>query len=198
MDTTRTESKKARGILPRFSGLDVKKKIQYLAIGLIIVVILAIYFASAGKTPAPPTRDADEAAADVQTPGIQDGIEEKLKAILSRIEGAGEVEVMVTYESSAEIVPAVSMDTQTSTTTDSRESGTSTTNSENVQRQVVTLGGSGGNAALVIKENSPTVRGVIVVAQGADDIAVKLSLLKAVQTILNVSPDKVDVYRMRK
>ena len=125
-------------------------------------------------------------------------VEEKLKSILSRIEGAGEVDVMITYESSAEIVPAISVNTQTSTTTDTRDSGTSSTNTENTQSQVVTVSGSSGNAALVLKENSPPVKGVIVVARGAEDIAVRLNLQKAVQTILNVRPDQVDVYKMRK
>jgi stage III sporulation protein AG len=37
---------------------------------------------------------------------------------------------------------------------------------------------------------------VIVVAEGADDIGVKLNLLRAVETVLNVSPDRVDVYKM--
>jgi stage III sporulation protein AG len=48
----------------------------------------------------------------------------------------------------------------------------------------------------VLREDSPKVLGVIVVAEGADDIGVKLNLLEAVQTVLNVSPDRVDVYKM--
>jgi stage III sporulation protein AG len=50
----------------------------------------------------------------------------------------------------------------------------------------------------VLKENNPEIKGVIVVAEGADDIEVRLNLLSAVQTILDVSPDKVNVYKMNK
>jgi stage III sporulation protein AG len=103
---------------------------------------------------------------------------------------------MITYESTSEIVPAISVDKQTSTTTDSSDNGTSTTNTENTQSEVVTVGSSSGNSALVLKEISPKIRGVIVVAEGADNIAVKLNLLSAIETLLNVNPDQVDVYKM--
>jgi len=187
-----TQSKK-QGIIARFVKLDFKKKLQYLAILLIVIVILAIYFTSAGSPAAAP--EPVSQAAPVANTGSS-SIEEKLQETLSRIEGAGLVQVMITYESSAEIVPAISVDTQTSTTTDEREDGSSTTKSENTQSEVVTVNGSDGNNALVLKENSPPVKGVIVVAEGADDIGVKLNLLSAVETILNVSPDQVDVYKM--
>lgn len=196
MSESRVENKKVKSILQGFAKLDVKKKIQYLAILLVVIVILAIYFASAGKPKTEPTVQADLAQVAVQSTVGYDSIEEKLKATLSRIQGAGDVEVMITYESSAEIVPAISVDTQTSTTTDTRDSGTSSTNTENKQSQVVTVGGGSEASALVLREDSPVVKGVIVVAQGADDIGVKLNLLNAVQTILNVGPHQVDVYKM--
>ncbi len=186
-----------KGLLSRFMKLDIKKKIQYLAILLVIIVILTIYFASSGGI-AKQQEDNTSQAAVQENAAVQQSasIEQQLKYTLSQIEGAGQVEVMITYESSSEIVPAVSVDKQTSTTTDSSDSGSSTTNTENTQSEVVTIGGSGGNNALVLKEKSPEIRGVIVVAEGADNIAVKLNLLSAVQTLLNVSPDQVDVYKM--
>lgn len=194
MADSRIENKKANDLISRFKQLDVKKKIQYLIIILIVIVILAIYFASAGKAqPKIETQDKPSAV----TISSSDDVEQKLKHILSRIEGAGEVEVMITYESGTEIVPAISVDKQTTTKTDTRENGTSTTDTQNTQSEVVTIGGSGGSSALVIKEKSPIVKGVIVVSQGADDITVKLNLLKAVQTILNVGPHQVDVYKMK-
>ncbi len=194
MSDSRIENKKSNDMLSKFKQLDVKKKIQYLIIILIVIVILAIYFASAGKEQ-PSIETLDESPVTVTE--NEDTTEQKLKNILSRIKGAGEVEVMITYETGTEIVPAISVDTQTTTKTDTHDNGTSTTDTQNSQSEVVTVGSSGGSSALVIKEKSPLVKGVIVVAQGADDIAVKLNLLKAVQTILNVGPHQVDVYKMK-
>ena len=187
------ENKRQNGVLRRFFKLDLKKRIQYLAILLVVIVILTIYFTSTGVAD-----KAKESAPSVTTASEQrhDSIENQLKYTLSQIEGAGRVEVMITYEASGEIVPAISVDKQTSTTTSSGDSGTSTTSTENTQNEIVTIGGSGGNSALVLKEKSPEIRGVIVVSEGADNIAVKLNLLRAVQTLLSVSPDQVDVYKM--
>ncbi len=184
---------KKQGLITRFAKLDFKKKLQYLAILLVVIVILAIYFTSAAS---PVSQEPVSQAATVSET-VPSSVEEKLQETLSKIEGAGLVQVMITYESSAEIVPAISVDTQISTTTDEREGGSNTTKSENTQSEVVTVNGSSGNNALVLKENSPPVKGVIVVAEGADDIGVKLSLLSAVKTILNISPDQVDVYKMQ-
>jgi stage III sporulation protein AG len=185
------------GVFSRFGKLDIKKKIQYLAIMLIIIVILTIYFAS-GSIGAKKQEDtAPSATQGSQSAVTTDSIEAKLASTLSRIEGAGDVEVMITYESTSEIVPAISVDKQTSTTTDNSDNGTSTTSTENTQSEVVTVGGSSGNSALVLKEVSPKIRGVIVVAEGADDITVKLNLLSAVETLLSVSPRQVDVYKMK-
>jgi stage III sporulation protein AG len=188
-----TQEKK-QTLIVKFMKLDFKKKLQYLAVLLIVIVILAIYFAS---TSIPQNNETPNVGAAAVTEAGSSSIEEKLQETLSKIEGAGQVQVMITYESSAEIVPAISVDTQTSTTTDESENGNSTTNTENKQSEIVTVNGSDGNGALVLKENSPPVKGVIVVAQGADDIGVKLSLLGAVETILNISPDQVDVYKMQ-
>ncbi len=188
-----TEKVNKKGVLTRFFKLDLKKRIQYLAILLVIIVILTIYFASAGT--GGKVKENAPAATGVSIQNSS-SIESQLKYTLSQIEGAGRVEVMITYETSGEIVPAISVDKQTSTTTSSSENGMSTTSTENTQSEVVTIGGSGGNSALVLKEKSPEIRGVIVVAEGADNIAVKLNLLRAVQTLLSVSPDQVDVYKM--
>lgn len=187
-----TQGKKPN-IVGRFMKLDFKKKLQYLAIALIVIVILAIYFSAAGGAP---KQEPEAAAAVPVAEASASSLEDRLQETLSKIAGAGRVQVMITYESSSEIVPAISVDTQTSTTTDESDNGSRITNTENKQSEVVTVNGSDGSKALVLKENSPPIKGVIVVAQGADDIGVKLSLLSAVQTILNISPDQVDVYKM--
>ncbi len=192
----KTDIKEKSGLLARYMKLDTKKKIQYAAILLVVIVILAIYFASVGGNKPANDNDTSSAAANSSAVSSGDSTAEQLQKTLSAIEGAGRVEVMITYESTGEIVPAFSVDKQSSTTTDEGEDGKSTTNSENTQSEVVTIGGSSGSEALVLRENSPKIKGVIVVAQGADNIGVRLNLLDAVQTILDIRPDQVNVYKM--
>jgi len=183
------------GLFARYMKLDTKKKIQYAAILLVVIVILAIYFTSVADN-----RNVEEGetlqSVSVSSASSDDSTAQRLKETLSAIQGAGRVEVMITYESTGEIVPAISIDKQTSTTVNEGDDGNSTTSTENTQSEVVTIGGSSGSEALVLKENSPEIQGVIVVAEGADDIAVRLNLLDAVQTILDVGPNQVNVYKM--
>ena len=49
---------------------------------------------------------------------------------------------------------------------------------------------------MIIREDQPEVRGVIVVAQGAGDIGVRMDLLHAVTTLLGVDADKVEILKM--
>lgn len=181
----------AGSLIASFKKLDTKKKIQYVAILLLAVIILTIYFSSF-KSSAEETVPPETTKASV----VFDDLESRLEEILSKIEGAGRVEVMITYESTPEKVPALSVDKQTSSSTEVGENGTSTVKTENTQSDVVTENGSNGNDALILRENTPEIMGVIVIAEGADNIAVMLDLLNAVETVLNVSPDKVDVYKM--
>ena len=119
-------------------------------------------------------------------------LEEKLKNILSQIEGAGEVDVMITYESSEEIQPAFDTNTTTEETKEVDQQGgerTVTTSSEN--KTMIT---SSSNEPIVIKTNQPKINGVIVVATGAKDLTVKETLYSAVQTALQVQGHQVEIY----
>ena len=119
-------------------------------------------------------------------------LEEKLKNILSQIEGAGELDVMITYESSEEIQPAFNTNTTTEETKEVDKQGgerTVTTSSEN--KTMIT---SSSNEPIVIKTNQPKINGVIVVATGAKDLTVKETLYSAVQTALQVQGHQVEIY----
>lgn len=122
-------------------------------------------------------------------------VEARLKNILERIKGSGKVEVMVTFEMGSEIVPA-SNTVETKDTTEEKDSngGIRTVTSQNLTENIVTTNDNTGNKPLVIKEIKPQVKGVIVVAEGADDIEVKMQLYDAVKTVLQVSGNQVQVY----
>lgn len=122
-------------------------------------------------------------------------IEARLKEILEKIKGSGKVEVMVTFELGAEIVPALNT-VESKDTTEEKDAngGVRTVTSQNITENIVTVGGTSGNNPMVLKEIKPQVRGVIVVAEGAEDPEVKMRLYDAVKTVLHVSANKVQVY----
>lgn len=129
---------------------------------------------------------------DINNEASKSTLEEKLKNILSQIEGAGELDVMITYESSEEIQPAFNTNTTTEKTKEVDQQGgerTVTTSSEN--KTMIT---SSSSEPIVIKTNQPKINGVIVVASGAKDPTVKETLYSAVQTALQVQGHQVEIY----
>ena len=129
---------------------------------------------------------------ELSSEGSKEGLEEKLENILSQIEGAGELDVMITYESSEEIQPAFNTNTTTEKTKEVDQQGgerTVTTSSEN--KTMIT---SSSSEPIVIKTNQPKINGVIVVASGAKDPTVKETLYSAVQTALQVQGHQVEIY----
>lgn len=51
-------------------------------------------------------------------------------------------------------------------------------------------------SATMAQAGSKTALGAVVVAQGAEDIGVKLKLIRAVTTLLQLQPDAVEVFAM--
>lgn len=122
--------------------------------------------------------------------------EKKLEEVLSSIKGAGEVKVMITYFSSDETVTAMNSQKQTSTTTETTESGTRTSQTTVENSTPMTVGSGGSESAFVLKNNEPEIKGVIVVAQGAQNLSVRLELEKAVETVLQILPSQVEIFTM--
>lgn len=122
----------------------------------------------------------------------QEALENRLMETLSCIRGAGQVKVMITYDTGTEMVPAMSTDIAVSSSGINGASGENRTESS----QPVTVYRNGEDQAVVIMEKMPQVRGVIVVAEGAGDISVKLKLQSAVQAVLGVEASRVEVLEM--
>ena len=120
-------------------------------------------------------------------------LEDKLAAILEKLYGVGEVNVMITLEDSIESVPASNTTKTVETTKEiDAEGGTREVNREDLNVQMVSKGNEG--SLVVLKEVNPTVKGVIVVAEGADNAEVLERLYEAVKTVLGISGNRVQVY----
>jgi len=167
---------------------------------LVVAVILSLYTSSFGKTSYTEGGRDEENRKGIQWVNHEtnrDQLEEKLQEKLSSIKGAGKVEVMITYKSSKEIIPAVNT-TESQTTTEEQDTsgGVRTVSQRDVNSQTVTMNDPGGTKPLVIKEVEPEIKGVIVIAEGAKDIRIKMDLMRAVQTALGVSAGQVEVFEM--
>lgn len=118
-------------------------------------------------------------------------LERRLENILTNIKGVGKVAVMVTVEETYEKVPAKNTIKSSEKTKESdSEGGTREVIREDYNEQVVV----NNNQLALIKQLKPTIKGVIVVAEGVDDIRVKEKLYTAVKTVLGIPGNRVEIY----
>ena len=88
------------------------------------------------------------------------------------------------------------MTTNTNTSSSESRSGgdTSLSSQVNETSQPATRSGEEGSEPIVLYEKEPEIRGVIVVAEGAADVAVRLDLQRAVCAVLDVPISAVEVF----
>ncbi len=124
-------------------------------------------------------------------------LEARLEDILSTICGAGRVRVLVTYATAGERVAATVSTTDESVSETSGGSTATRSEQSREMRQPATVSIEGGQSPIILIEKEPEIRGVIVVAEGAADPGVRLSLQRAVQAVTGVPLSSIEVFEMK-
>ena len=120
-------------------------------------------------------------------------LEGTLKKMLESVRGVGEVEVMITLESSEERIVEKDMTAERSQTEEQDSAGgTRTVSSSNTGYQTVYQEGSQGSP-FVVKTITPKVEGVLVVAEGAGKGNMTGEITQVVQALFGVEAHKVKV-----
>ena len=125
---------------------------------------------------------------DVSTPittqeECSSDMEERLEEILSKIEGAGKVSVMVTLSSGEEKIFQQDEDV--------RADGS-------YKYETVIITDSQRNQQAVVQQVIPeSYQGVIVVCQGAGKATVRLSIIEAVAKLTGLGTDRISVLKMK-
>ncbi len=112
--------------------------------------------------------------------------QEQLTQILSHLEGAGKVEVLLTYAYGEETVYQTNDN-------DAVSSDTSTTKYDTV----IITDADRNESGLIRQINPPVYLGAIVVCQGADDPGIKLAVVEAVSKATGLGADKISVLKMK-
>ena len=175
-----------------FAKLKKRKHIEVYAVILLVVVVLGIWFLPSGKTTQKTNNFVQTTTTTTQ---YAQSLESRLNALLRDIAGAGDVSCMVTLDGEVERVLAYANDQKNSSTQNTTSSGTiNKTETENSSKEPIIITVNGSNEPLVIKEIMPAVKGVVVVAAGADNVKVKLDILKAVQALLKIESSQIEIF----
>ena len=111
---------------------------------------------------------------------------DELESILSQIQGVGKVRVMLTEAAGAETVYQTDEDRSTSA------------DSQSVRVETVIITDSDREESGLVRTVTPPVYlGAIIVCQGGDSPAVKLSIVEAVSNVTGISSDRITVLKMK-
>lgn len=138
-------------------------------IALIAAVVLIVLMNFSGENKTVNASGEDYAAS----------LETRLASVLSQMRGAGNVYVFITIDSEGEKVIATE----------------STVNADGSVTETPVL--SGGEV-IVLEEKNPEITGVLIVAEGADDLNVRFNLLEATASVLDIDQSIVKVYAKAK
>lgn len=124
--------------------------------------------------------------------------EQKLEQLLKKVDGVGEVEVMLTLKSSKEQVALKDTNNSQISNSETDSSGGSRISSDTnkTEETVMSQAGSGESSPYVVKEIEPQVEGVLVIARGGDDAKVISEINSAVQVLFGVPAHKIKVMKM--
>lgn len=124
-------------------------------------------------------------------------LEKRLTETLSKVEGVGRVQVMITLKSSQELVVEREETVKRSATNESDTQGGSRVVSQVETGETVVYRSEGTDSTpYVVKTLPPQIEGVIVVAQGAGTGTVNRTVTAIVQALFDVEAHKVFVVKM--
>lgn len=129
----------------------------------------------------------------------EEQLEERLEGILTCVEGAGKVKVMITLESSSTMqVASQGSDSHKEITESDAQGGSRiTTESQKEEEKIYTTNDEGESVPFIEKEWMPQVEGVVIVAQGGGDASTAEHLTKAAKAVLGIEVNKITVCKMK-
>lgn len=129
-----------------------------------------------------PEGEGEKEVVSVSQEAESTSVQDELAHILSRIQGAGKVEVLLTEYKGSETL--YQTDTQKA--------------SDSVREDTVLVSDSNRtDAGLIRQVNPPVFLGAVVVCQGGDSPKVKLDIVEAVMSVTGLSSDRITVLKMK-
>lgn len=164
-------------------GLKLKKFFKKLgqAKFVLIVIIAGVFLLLLPDTDEKAENKTSERTYSEEYYSVEE-LEQKLEEILSKIESAGHVEVILSVESGVRRVYA------------QNESLTQKGAEMQKDKETVIIStGSGTEGTVLIQQFYPKFQGALVIASGGNDPAVKLKLTEAISAVTGLGSDRISV-----
>ena len=197
---------KLQSLILNNEGKDNKKKIENIVvlIVIVIVVIIAINYIWNGEQDKQTSKnetnqDFGKQLATNNTSKEDEDLEAKLETILSKIEGVGNVKVVITYSESSEVVAMYNEDNKDSTIEETDSGGGKRITKENdSKKEVIFEEENGSKVPMTQKVITPKIEGAVVTAVGANNALIKNNIIQAVEALTGIATHKIQVFEMNK
>lgn len=124
-------------------------------------------------------------------------LQKQLETFLSSVEGVGKVKVCLTMQTSKELVPAHNTPYTRKSEEETDENGKRTlTETQNDAQIILYEQADGSQSPLIIRQIEPTVRGVVVAAQGAGSQKVQNEIVELLEALFGIEAHKIKIVKL--
>lgn len=171
----------------KITGFILKNKYVFLI--LVIGIVLLSLPSNSGKDDG-----TKESTAEGSETFRTEDFEKRLEDVLSKIDGAGQVNVLLAVTASGEKIIASDIRiSENNTNIEGREQSAR----EEEKTAVRKSEGSGTNDVVTLKYIYPEFTGAVIIAEGAGSSRVRLDITEAVEAATGLTADKIKVIKMK-
>lgn len=182
--TTSNDVNEKQGIIAKLKSVKHIEIIVAVALCAVFLLGYFVYTQVKDKTEVSEATGASETA-------------EKVADIVSAIEGVGKSEILITYDGAESVQIAYDEETVTTVTTDSDDNSDRVVENTTTTSTPVIITVDGVQQPLIVSKTPAKIQGIVVVAEGGDDVAVKIKIIDAICALLKVDGSKIKVYKMK-
>ena len=125
-------------------------------------------------------------------------LEIRLEEILAQIQGVGEVNVLLNYSESSEVVAMYNETSRSSNTQETdTEGGTRNIQERDIQKDIIYQEDNGEKVPITQKIVQPKIEGAIITAKGANQANIKANIIQAVEAVTGLATHKIQVFEMQ-
>ena len=164
--------------IKKFNLLEKIKNNKKYQIILIVIIFLIVLGVSLSGTF---TQKTAQNTSQTDQQSFVSSLEERLEKTLSKVSGAGDVSVVITVESGMETILAMKTET------------IENSNGKQIIETPILVNGK----TVVIKEKFPKITGVLIVCEGANNIAVLTKIQQATLSLLDININQIEILSMK-
>ena len=185
-------------IFEKIQNKSGKEKITIVVLtGILLLVISLPTGSKSGQTETNENTQTRQTGLSESAKSYETVLEEKLEKALKKVEGVGEVSVVITLKNTSEKIIAADSDYSESVIQESDSAGgVRSTTQQSGSTSNIYYDTQEGSEPYVTKENMPEVEGIVIVAKGGGDGNVCADIPAAAEALLGVPAHKIKVLKM--